>query len=160
MALLSFYFFAYTYVDMKQQIKVIQLIHGAFCTAVLIFGLVSLFINKGGLHFAIPKKTEDLVFVLVAVLSVVFGNILFKKLIGSIGETNPADQKLMQYQTAFLVKCAFFEAGALANIIAFLMSANTFFLLFAGLCFIFLVMSKPTPDKVAESLRLQDSDIL
>lgn len=137
-----------------------QIIHGAFCTGVLIFGIASLFINKDRLLFEIPAKAEDLTLPAVGILSLIFGPILFKKLIGNIEETSPANQKVMQYQTAFLVKCAFFEAGALANIIAFLMYANLFFLLFAGLCFIFLIMSRPTPDKVAECLRLQDSDIL
>lgn len=145
---------------MKQQLKVIQLIHTAFCVAVFTFGLISFFIAREQIHFEVPKTAETLVFPLISVLGVIFGTILFNKHLGNINSPENKGSKLIQYQTAFLIKCAFFEAGALANIVAFIMDGNAFFMIFAGLSFVFLVMSRPTTSKVADTLSLQDTDIL
>lgn len=145
---------------MKQQLKVIQLIHTAFCVAVSTFGLISLFIAREQIHFEVPKAAETLVFPLISIVGIIFGTILFNRHLQTINSPENKGTKLIQYQTAFLIKCAFFEAGALANIVAFIMDGNAFFMVFAGLSFVFLVMSRPTASKVSDTLSLQDTDIL
>lgn len=142
------------------QLKITQLIHASFCLAVFVFAIVALFVNKDVLLFEMPKKWDDFLFPALSVLSTILGTTIFNVLLGNIDQTSNTSSKLMQYQTAFLVKCAFLEAGALANIVAFLIDGNLFFLIFAGLSFARLVASRPTASRVADDLSLQDSDIL
>lgn len=142
------------------QLKITQLIHASFCIAVFAFAMVAIVVNQDKLFFLVPNDGEGLVFIAVGVLSLIFSRVLFNKLIGNIDPTSNANSKLTQYQTAFLVKCALLEAGALANIVACLIDGNLFFLIVAGINFIALVMARPTASKVAYDLSLQDSDIL
>lgn len=145
---------------MKQQLKTIQLIHASFCVAVFAFAIVAIVVNQDKLFFLAPKELEGLIFPIITILSGVLSRGLFNKLIGNIDPASNANSKLIQYQTAFLVKCALLEAGALANIVACLIDGNLFFLLFAGINFVTLVMARPTVSTVAGDLCLQESDIL
>lgn len=143
-----------------QQLKTMQLIHASFCMAVFSFALVSLLVNRDSLFFESPKALEGFLFPAFGVLCAILGTALFSVQIRNIDSASNTSHKLMQYQTAFLIKCGFLEAGALLNIVACLMGGNLFFLLFAGLNLVRLVTSRPTAGKIADALSLQDSDIL
>ena len=145
------------------QLKPIQLIHLAFCTSILLFAGVVLFINMETLRFDLSSKNLYLIEFLAPIMvgiGLFVGPFIFNKIIQNIDETSSPSSKLLKYQTAFLVKCAFLESAALINIVACLITSNVLFLIFAALTFFALWHAKPTKDKVCSTLQLQDSDLL
>ena len=145
----------------KMKLKPIQLIHTAFCVAVFIFGAVTLFINKDILVFSTQMANEgalNLLFPLIGLISISIGIFLYNRMMAGIDETDSFETKFTKYQTAFLVKCALFEAGALLNIVACFITGNSIFMVFAGISFLALLMSRPIKEKIVEELKLQYPD--
>jgi hypothetical protein len=143
------------------KLKPAQIIHICFCIAIVMFATVTLLINKDALFFdASLTNTSPFnpVFPIISILGIVAGIFMFKKKIGAITPEQSFDEKFMQYQTAFLIKCAFCEAGALLNLVGCFQTHNLFFMLFAAASFIALLLSRPTKDKVIEDLQLQYPD--
>ncbi len=134
--------------------------HTAFCVAVFTFAMVGLLINQSKLFFQSPNGYYERGFILTAIFSSTISNILFNSLIANIDSASDTKSKFIRYQRAFLTKCGILEAGSMVNLVVFLMHGNLYFLIFAGMPFINLVMSRPTASKVADTLSLQDTDIL
>ena len=142
-----------------KQTKTIQIIHLAFCAAILAFGVVAIMITKDNLFFGLEFKNADpVVFIahIFALISLVISGLLFNKLIGNIDSNIRSTEKITQYQTAFLVKCAFLEGAALFNIVACLVTNNALTLIFATICLAYLWLSRPTDQKIYETLQMQD----
>jgi hypothetical protein len=143
------------------KLKIAQTIHLCFCTAIVMFSIVVILINKDVLFFdANLTNTAPFnpVFPIVAVVGIILGTAMFKKKIADISPELTFDEKFMQYQTAFLIKCAFCEAGALLNIVGCFETHNLFFMLFAAASFIALLLSRPSKDKVINDLQLHYPD--
>lgn len=144
-------------------LKPLQTIHLAFCTAILLFSGAVLFINMESLKFDLAFKNPapgEIVAPIMVVACLVMGTFIFNKLIEKIDINSDASSKLMQYQTAFLVEFAFFESAALMNIVMCLITTNVLFMVFAAIVFFAMWAAKPTKDKVCNTLQLQDSDLL
>jgi hypothetical protein len=143
------------------KLKITQTIHLSFCIAIVLFSAVALVINKDNLFLEANLANTapfNPLFPIVAVISVTTGIFLFNKKIAAIPSELSFDEKFMQYQTAFLIRCAFCEAGALLNIVAFFKTQNLFFILFAVVSFIALLLSRPSKSKVITDLQLQYPD--
>lgn len=144
--------------------KTMLLIHSGFCTGVLLFGAVATFLIAENAHFDITfQSPEPIQFVapILAVFGLVMGSLMFNKLLASASQDEPdANSKLMKYQTAFIVRCALIETGALANIVAALLTYNILFIGIAALCLTVLWLNRPTRDKVTYTLNLNDTDFL
>jgi hypothetical protein len=145
------------------QIKVIQIIHFAFCTSILLFAGVTLFINMETLRFDLYlKASEPLEFLapLITGIALFMGPFIFNKIIQNIDMNDDLSSKLMKYQAAFIVKCAILEAGAFMCIVACFITFNVLFMVFASLAFFSIWYAKPTKDKISSVLQLQDSDLM
>nr|WP_276898249.1 hypothetical protein [Pedobacter kyonggii] len=75
-----------------------------------------------------------------------------------IDKNAPADTKINMYQSAFIISSAMLEGGALFNIVGFFMTHNSFFLIFGAANFIFLILKRPTKNKLISALQLQYPD--
>jgi hypothetical protein len=151
-----------SFIPALMNLKPVQLIHLAFCTAILLFAGTVLFLNMETLKFDFSVETAnpiEIVAPIMMVASLFMGTMIFNKMIAAIDETSSISAKLIQYQTAFLVKCAFFESAALLNIVVCLMTSNVLFMIFAAVPFFGLWFAKPTKDKVYSTLQLHDSDL-
>ena len=143
------------------KLKITQTIHLSFCSVIVLFSVVALLINKDHLFFdASLANTAPFnpIFPIIAVVGVIFGIFIFNEKISGITSELSFDEKFTQYQTAFLVRCAFCEAGALLNIVGFFNTQNLFFMLFAMASFIALLLSRPSKSKVITDLQLQYPD--
>lgn len=143
------------------KLKTTQIIHLSFCFAVVLFSAVVLAINKDSLFFeaGLANTTPfNPIFPVVAIVGISVGIVMFNKKMESLLPELTFDEKFMHYQSAFLIRCACCEAGALLNIVGFFETHNVFFMLFAGASFIALVLSRPTKDKVISALKLQYPD--
>ena len=143
------------------KLKITQTIHLSFCIAIILFSTVTLLINKNVLFYDTNLDRTmpfNPIFPIVAILGIVAGIVMFNKKIAGIEKDLSFEEKFMHYQTAFLMRCALCEAGALLNIVGCFITHNLFFMLFATASFIALVLSRPSKNKVIADLQLQYPD--
>ena len=146
---------------MNTKLKTIQMIHLALCSAVFLFALITLFLNREIMFFdANPSTTAPFnpIFPIMGLITISAGIFFFKNLIAKIDKSETVDTKMNLYQSAFIISSALLEGGALFNIVGFFITHNAFFLLFAAANFIFLILKHPTKDKLISSLHLQYPD--
>ena len=144
---------------MKQvsKLKPIQTIHLAFCSALLVFAIVSTSLVKDKIYFDASFTQGDPLYPLFPVfgiVSIIAGIFLFKRKIAGIDDIESFEAKMVKYQVAFLIRCAFLEAAALMNTVGFLTTGNAVFLTAAILPFLALVIFRPTKANVTEALNL------
>lgn len=146
---------------MNTKLKTLRIIHLALCSGIFLFALVTVLINKEIMFFdANPKTTAPFnpIFPIMGLITISASIFMFRNLISKIDKTQSAEIKINLYQSAFIIGGALLEAGALFNIVGFSITHNTFFLIFAAANFIFLVLRRPTKDKLISSLQLQYPD--
>lgn len=145
----------------NSKLKTMQIIHLAFCMGIALFLSVTLLISKDQLIFnANPATTSPFnpIFPVIGLAMLSLGLFGFKKAISAMDPSIDVDFKITRYQTAFIIKMAFLEGSALLNIVVFFITHNLFFLIFALISLVTLIMSRPTKEKVIESLNLQYPD--
>jgi len=143
---------------MNTQLKTLQTVHLALCSGVLLFALVTVFLNRELMFFdANPKTTAPFnpIFPVMGLITLSASIFFYRNLIAKIDKTAADDIKINLYQSAFIISSALLEGGALFNIVGFFMTRNSFFLIFGAANFIFLVLKRPTKDKLISTLQLQ-----
>lgn len=150
---------------MKQtpSLRIMQIIHLAFCGGVLLFGIVVSLLIAPYASFSIAFNVgQPITFIapIFALGGVFLSNFIFNKILGDVySQELPEHAKLVRYQTSLLIKCALLEAPAWFNIVASLITNNMFFLIFGVLCLVVLWLSRPTKEKVYDTLKIQESDL-
>jgi hypothetical protein len=146
---------------MNTKLKTLQIIHLALCSGVFLFALVTIFLNREMMFFdANPKTTAPFnpIFPIMGLITISGSIFFYRNLITKIDKSATADTKINMYQSAFIISCALLEGGALFNIVGFSMTHNSFFLIFGLANFVFLVLKRPTKDKLISALQLQHPD--
>ncbi|TCD02336.1 hypothetical protein EZ449_18435 [Pedobacter frigidisoli] len=146
---------------MNTKLKTLQIIHLALCSGVLLFALVTIFLNREIMFFdANPKTTAPFnpIFPILGLITISASIFFFRNVISKINKSADVDSKINQYQSGFVISAALLEGGALFNLVGFFITQNSFFLIFATANFVFLVLSRPTKDKLISSLQLQYPD--
>jgi len=146
---------------MNGKLKTLQIIHLALCSGVFLFALVTIFLNREITFFdANPKTTAPFnpIFPVVGLITISASIFFFKNVIAKIDKSADADSKINQYQSAFIISSALLEGGALFNTVGFFITQNAFFLIFAAANFFFLILKRPTKDKLISTLQLQYPD--
>lgn len=141
----------------KGIIKTITVLHYAYCISIIVFGTVALFITENPeFNF---NNSEDVFFYLVPTLAIVapvIGNIVFKKNLEQIHEKETVKEKLINYQTARLIRIAFIEAPALLGVVIFLITSNQYYLIFSAVLLTYLITLRPTISVIKTELRLNN----
>lgn len=146
---------------MNTKLKTLQIIHLALCSGVFLFTLVTIFLNRELIFFdANPQTTAPFnpIFPIMGLITISGSIFFYRNLISKIDKSAPADTKINMYQSAFIISAALLEGGALFNIVGFFITQNTFFLIFGLANFAFLVLKRPTKDKLISALQLQYPD--
>ncbi|RBQ05900.1 hypothetical protein [Pedobacter miscanthi] len=146
---------------MNTKLKTLQIIHLALCTGVFLFALVTIFLNREIMFFdANPQTTSPFnpIFPIMGLITISGSMFFNRNLIAKIDKSATTDTKINMYQSAFIISAALLEGGALFNIVGFFMTHNSFFLIFGVANFIFLVLKRPTKDKLISTLQLQYPD--
>lgn len=147
--------------SMNTKLKTLQIIHLALCSGVFLFALVTVFLNRETMFFdANPQTTSPFnpIFPIMGLITISASIFFFRNLIAKIDKSATADTRINMYQSAFIISSALLEGGALFNIVGFFMTRNSFFLIFGLANFIFLVLKRPTKDKLISALQLQYPD--
>jgi len=137
------------------------MIHLALCAGVFFFSLITIFLNRELIFFdANPQTTKPYnpIAPIVGLITLSGSIFFFKNLLAKINKSESAEMKINQYQSAFIISAALLEGGALFNTVVFFLTQNSFFLLFAGANFLFLIFRHPTKDKLISALQLQYPD--
>lgn len=82
------------------------------------------------------------------------GNFIWNKKVADIENEPSLRAKLMHYQTASIISWAFLEGPALLSVVAFFQSGNQLFLIIAVVVIGYLLMKRPSKEKVIEHLNL------
>ncbi|MDQ0636812.1 F0F1-type ATP synthase membrane subunit c/vacuolar-type H+-ATPase subunit K [Pedobacter sp. W3I1] len=146
---------------MNTKLKTLQIIHLALCSGVFLFALVTIFLNRDMMFFdANPKTTSPFnpIFPIMGLITISASIFFYRNLIAKIDKAAPADVKINMYQSAFIITSALLEGGALFNVVGFFITHNSFFLIFGAANFIFLILKRPTRDKLISALQLQYPD--
>ena len=132
---------------MEKQIKVLKIIHLALLT-----GVTLAYIFVGDLfNLSMPKlEGENLYYIFIPAIAVLASNFLFKNALSKIEHNNSKEEKLMQYQTASIMRWAILESGAF--LILFLKPELA---IFGLLLLLYLLLVRPTKEKIENELNIQ-----
>ena len=132
---------------MEKQIKSLQIIHFALLAGVTL----GYFIIGDILNISIPTlEGENLYYIFIPAIAVLVSNYLFKNLISKIDTKLSKEKKMMQYQTASIIRWAILEGGAF--LILFLKPELA---IFGLLLLLYLFLVKPTKDKIENELEVK-----
>jgi DMSO reductase anchor subunit len=139
----------------------LQIIHGALCLGPTLFAVVSYSITPNTHSDIRPNDSVLLYVAAFMALSMVFvSNFLFNKQLAVIDFTAPVKQRLLQYQTACIVRYALLEGAALFNVVVFLLTGNYISLAIGAAMIVFMVTIRPTRPVVTEALKISYPDTL
>jgi len=141
----------------KQYFRTAKVIHLALVSGVVIFASVASFLMSGEeLKFGYSTDT-NIFYILVGVLglwALFGGEAIFRNQIKKAKIQPALEQKMMQYQSANIVKYAWVEGVALFSIVAAMLTLSIWFLVITGFLVLVLASYHPSVDKAVKELDL------
>ena len=125
----------------------------------LLFGLAALSITpQKGIDVSNTKDVFLFVVPIMAVGCFALSAFLFKKNLSIAVNKATLKEKLMAYQTAFIVRFAPLEGASLFGIVCFMQTGNLLFIIISGLLALYFLSLRPTKDKIENDLNLSYED--
>lgn len=148
-------------VTSKQFLTVMRVIHLALILGVVMFGIVSILINKE--YFVVRKYTSDeapfyIIAVVLAASGWYGGKWFFNQRIKLIERQLPLYQKLLKYQEAIIIQMALLEGPALFSVVISIILNNSLSLFLVLFLVLFMVTLKPSVERITEILQLDYED--
>lgn len=140
--------------DQKGIFKTIQIIYGALIGGIAVFTIVVFTLIDNPTYEIDSNDIFTIVVPLFAIGGVFLSNFLYQSFINKIPRTASLNSKLVQYQTATLIKGACLEAPALLAVVATFLSGNIIFLGIALLLVVFMYLKFPKREKFKEEVKL------
>ncbi len=135
-------------------IRTLQLIHLSLVAGLGIFTVFA-FVQNNGFNTDLTTDSSLLYLVPIAALLGYFGSqVLFKKMLSNSKPSDTLDTKLNTYQTASLVTYALIEAPAFIAIFVYFTTGNALPLVIAVCLLAYLLVQRPTKEKIVNSLPL------
>lgn len=91
----------------------------------------------------------------MAITGILAGSYLYKNIMSGLASKKTLKEKLNGFQTASIVKYALLEGPAFLSIVAFSNEGNQYFIIIALLLLGWLIIQRPTRDKVEKDLMLE-----
>ena len=132
---------------MESQIKILKIIHLALLAGVtLIYFIIGDIFN-----ISMPKlEGENLYYIFIPAIAVLASNFLFKNVLSKINPKSSDKEKLMQYQTASIMRWAILEGSAFLILIL-----KPELAIFGLLLLLYLLLVRPTKEKIENELNIQ-----
>lgn len=142
----------------KSFLRTFTLIHFVLTASVLIFGLM-MFLQTKNQELTFNYTGDVMYFVVpfMAIAGIVAGNYLYGNIIKGLASKNTLIEKLNGFQSASIIKYTLLEGPALLGIVAFINEGNQYFLIISLILLGWLIMQRPTHDKVERDLKLEGS---
>ena len=139
----------------SQYIKTLSAIHLGFLLAISSFAMLGIALaTTWGVRFDYAEDPFVFVVPILAITGIALSNFMFKKQLESIEKSSTLKQKLGAYLTASVIKYALIEAPALLGIVVFNISENVLFLIIGVAVLFYLLMQRPTKEKLINDLNL------
>lgn len=142
----------------KLFLKTIRIIHIALVAGVLMFGFVMFSITEN--QKMDLSYTGDVMFFVVPIMAIAgifVGNYIYGNHIKGLASKNTLREKLAGFQTASIIKYALLEGPALLGLVAFMNDGNQYFLIISLFLLGWLILQRPTRDKIERDLMLSGS---
>jgi len=149
----------------KEYFKGINLIYYALISGVLIFFLITLFLNFTG-NIPISDIDEDVLLINVLIITgLVFlaagifgGQIFFNNKLKKINEQKEDLLiKTAEYRSSLIIRYALIEGPAFFSIIGYFLTASYIFIVFVGIAIaIYIIVLKPTRERLIIDLQLDN----
>lgn len=142
------------------KLNTIRIIHLAFCAGPTLFLAMALLLSRGGVNFNFDNIGAEPGIIIAPIMTITLipvATFIFKTLLKKASDSSglTVSDKLMQYQTAFIIRCALIESAALFNGVMLLITGNVIPLTFGIIAIAALWLARPTKEKVQEDLNLQ-----
>ncbi len=140
----------------KLFLRTITIIHLALVAGVLILGFVMYSITENQ-KLELSYSGDPMFFIvpIMAIAGILVGNYLYGNNIKGLTSKNSLQEKLAGFQTASIIKYALLEGSALLGLVAFTNEGNQYFLIISILLLLWLIMQRPTRDKIERDLMLE-----
>jgi hypothetical protein len=140
-------------------LKTIGVIHLALILGQVMFGVLIICQTRQSILF-IPKANDPffIVAIILTITAIAGGTFWFKQNIDNATSKYSLKQKLMAYQTAFIKRFALLDGASLFAIVVSSVRGNLFYLLIAGAIILFMLVLRPTKDKIENDLNLSYDD--
>ena len=127
----------------------------------VLFLLVALFITEN-IHSSSFDVSEPVNLALIAftLISFPLGNFITRRMISAIKPDDDIQKKMSGYQTAFVIRLAFYEGIELFSIVVFMMTGNLMVLLFALISVFGIVTNYPTPTRIRQAVGISETDLI
>lgn len=142
----------------KLFLKTISILHIVLVAGVLMFGFVMFSITEN--QKMDLSYTGDVMFFIVPIMAIAgifVGNYLYRNIIKRQASKNTLREKLAGFQTASIIKYALLEGPALLGLVAFMNDGNQYFLIISLFLLGWLILQRPTRDKIERDLMLSGS---
>ena len=143
--------------ELKNEIKALKRVHIGLISGVLLFIILSIYLNYIGGSFAFESDSNEtklfmIVSIVLAIGSISGGLIVFKKRIKNIASFNLID-KITKYREAAIIRVATIEGATFFFIVCFMLSGNYIFLVEAIGGFLFMLALFPTNYRIAKETK-------
>ena len=140
----------------KLFLRTTSIIHFALLAGVLMFGIVMYSITENQ-KLELSYKGDPMFFIvpIMAIAGIFVGNYLYGNNIKGLTSKNTLREKLAGFQTASIIKYALLEGPALLGLVAFMNEGNQYFLIISILLLGWLILQRPTRDKIERDLMLE-----
>jgi len=140
-------------------LRSISILYLALLLVPIIFGIVAyLQIGKTTIDY---KNTSDpfMIFVpAMAIIGFVASNLIFNNQVYYNTHEKPLKKRIVDYQTALLIRYASLEAPALFGVGAYLITGNMLFMLISALVVLYFLFVRPTRSKLISDLELTNDE--
>lgn len=147
--------------QISARLKAIKYTYIAIVAGPAIFTLVVYFLLKQS-PVADPDYDFAIVLQSVAILfvpaSMAAGYFLFKPLVNKIDPTLSLETRLLRYNTLTIVRGALFEVGFMFCSVCALITGIELFLYITPVIFLVMLLLRPTPEGIAQDLKLNDRE--
>lgn len=140
--------------QLKTFLRTLTIIHTALCAGLMLFaGFVY---YKNGAFTARMDQQAIFIYVvpIVAIAGYFISQLLFKKRLEAISKEEKLATKLGKYQVASILKYALLEGPAILALLAYYWSGNALHLVIAIALIAYLLVQRPTADKIKRELPL------
>jgi hypothetical protein len=140
----------------KSYLRTFTLIHSALVAGVLIPGVL-MFMQTKNQELLLSFSGDTMFFVVpfMAIAGILAGNYLYGNIINGLASKSTLKEKLNGFQSASVIKYSLLEGPAFLGIVAFMNGGNQYFLIIAMLLVGWLILQRPTRDKVERDLKLE-----
>ncbi|MBC7936548.1 MAG: hypothetical protein H7Y86_14455 [Rhizobacter sp.] len=151
---------------MQQQpasnIKALSILHFSLLIGQIVFAAIGYYLvyskSMGSINLGENAKFVVIGVAAIGLIMVTLSFSMYKKKLAALKDsTQPANEKLLAYRAASIIRWAMLEAPVLIAIVGFMLTGNYNLLVVTGVILLLFISTKPTASKAAAELSISES---